>query len=478
MGERGQSGNPPKQATTTASFNESIDFIIGAPPVGVRGTGDEVGPGPYDQRLINNAMPIVHIQPGIPDFERGIDLMRRQPAFSKGTESAYSEESLKKIDTRKSYLDLLRELGFNLKQPSPSISNHLTCAFLADSFPTDTFTNEYGENWLQKITNVGAEGLHGVAQMLGARSFTGMIESATKKAAGIGEEVGGLGGTIIGGAADVAGFGINQLNKLVEALPEQSGLRRLAQNVNVLAAGGRIDFPMLWKNSVYQPSYTMTIRLYNPNPNSKSSTAKYIIGPVAALLLLGLPQSIGEGVYSWPFIHRFHAPGIYTLDPGYIASMTVVKGGDQQQIAWNQRMGVVDVRIDFGSVFNSILSAASASRDRPTLKGYLDAMAAEKNGVVGVTDTFQTNNQQDQSPSVLQITKNLAANSGGLTNDQIREYQKNLSTQRADIATTQSKTQLDITEVGETIQARVTKDIKDIASNLEDLIPNGIKISF
>jgi hypothetical protein len=222
----------------------------------------------------------------------------------------------------------------------------------------------------------------------------------------------------------------------------------------------------------------MTIRLYNPNPNSQRSTAKYIIGPVAALLLLGLPQSLGEGVYSWPFIHRFWSPGIYLLDPGYIASITVVKGGDQQQVSWKQRLGVVDVRIDFGSVFNSILSNASGSRERPTLSSYLSVLADEKYGVTGVTDFSRANNETDQSPALIASSKNLATNAGGLTNNQISQYQKNITSQRADQATTQSKTQLDITEPKEAIQARVSKQIKDIAGNLEDLIPNGIKISF
>jgi hypothetical protein len=285
-------------------------------------------------------------------------------------------------------------------------------------------------------------------------------------------------GTALEGFGKMTGAAIGGLQNLVERLPNNSTLRRMLSNVNVLAAGGRIDFPMLWKNSTYSPSYTMTIRLYNPNPNSQRSTAKYIIGPVAALLLLGLPQSLGEGVYSWPFIHRFWSPGIYLLDPGYIASITVVKGGDQQQVSWKQRLGVVDVRIDFGSVFNSILSNASGSRERPTLSSYLSVLADEKYGVTGVTDFSRANNETDQSPALIASSKNLATNAGGLTNNQISQYQKNITSQRADQATTQSKTQLDITEPKEAIQARVSKQIKDIAGNLEDLIPNGIKISF
>jgi hypothetical protein len=253
---------------------------------------------------------------------------------------------------------------------------------------------------------------------------------------------------------------------------------RILNNADVLAAGGRIDFPMLWKNSTYTPSYTMTIRLYNPNPNSRRATSKFIIGPIAALLLLGLPMSVGAGAYSWPFIHRFYSPGIYDLDPGYISSITVVKGGDQQQIAWKQRMGLVDVRIDFGSVFNSILSNASSSRNRPTLQGYLTAMADEKTGVHGLTDFEGVNNEENQSPASIQRTKNNPSGAGGLTNKERLHWSSNRDGQRADLSPTQEKTQLDITEPAEEVPARVNQDIKAIADNLIDLIPGGVRVIF
>jgi len=461
MGTGGK-GTDPRRAYRSAYFDEEINFIIGYPPQGAT----DKDYGTRIDTVIKNSMPLVHIQPGIPNFTLGLDLMRREPAFRNSSfEDQYASPQLDRLDSRSDYVTLLRKLGFSLKQPKPNVTGFLSCAYLADSFPTDTFTNEYGENFLQKMTNVGGEGLHGITQMLGGRSLTDTIDQMAK------------GGGVVGTGAKAVKGGLDMLGSMAQ---EYGGptLNRIVNNANVLAAGGRIDFPMLWKNSTYTPSYTMTIRLYNPNPNSERATAKYIIGPIAALLLLGLPQSVGEGAYSWPFIHQFWSPGIYNLDPGYIASVTVVKGGDQQQISWKQRMGVVDVRIDFGSVFNSILSASSASRQRPTLKGYLNAMADEKFGVVGITDFSKVNNETDQSPATIQKTKNIGANAGGLTNSQIKDYQQNLSARRGTLATTQSKTQLDLTEVGETIKARVSKDIKEIADNLIGLIPTGVKISF
>jgi len=453
------------------AFKEIINFIIGAPPVNPRDddtdSAGQIRPGPPRQDVITNAMPLVHIQPGTPNLTQGLDLMSRNPAFSFGNETITIED-VNRTNKSVSYLQQLEKLGFTLKQGKPGITNHLTCAYLADSFPTDTFTNEYGENFLQKITNVASEGMAGVSQMMGGRKGTDVAKSIGKMIA----STGAIGEKAIDWTGDVA-------KQIKGMLPDGSStVGRILDNVNVLAAGGRIDFPMLWKNSTYAPSYTMTIRLYNPNPNSLKTTAKYIIGPIAALLLLGLPQSVGAGAYSWPYIHRFFSPGIYDLDPGYISNITVIKGGDQQQISWTQRMGVVDVRIDFGSVFNSILSNASSSRNRPTLSGYLNAMAEEKEGVHGLTDFKRVNNEENQSPVTVERTKNIGSNSGGLTNKEMLHYSANRTGQRADLSTTQEKTQLDITQPGEIIIARVTDDLKDIANNLIDMIPLGIKISF
>lgn len=453
-------------------MGEVIDFIIGAPPVNPS-DGENGISGPQRSQVIVNGMPLVHIQPGTPNFEAGLDLMSRDPAFSSVAsqeDGAISGNDVSRSKSRLSYLANLAKLGYTLKQPNPAKTNYLSCAFLADSFPTDTFTNEYGENFLQGLTNVASEGMAGLSQLMGARKFTDLIKTGSEalKKAGGGGPVTTAVEAFEGGRADLA------------RLADQAGptVGRIVDNANILAAGGRIDFPMLWKNSTYSPSYTMTIRLYNPNPGSLRATDKYIIGPIAALLLLGLPQSVGEGAYSWPYIHQFWAPGIYNLDPGYISNITVVKGGDQQQISWKQRMGVVDVRLDFGSVFNSILSNASDSRNRPTLKGYLNAMKDEKSEVYGLTDTERINNEENQSPSVLETTKSVSRNSTNPTNKEKITHSERLSRQRKDSGPEQEKTQLDITEPGEVIRARVPADIKTVADILKGQNPPGITVTF
>jgi len=162
-----------------------------------------------------------------------------------------------------------------------------------------------------------------------------------------------------------------------------------------LMAGARVDFPQVWKNSGFTPSYTMTVRLYNPRPGNYTATKKYIIGPLAALLLLGLPISSDGDTYNWPFLHKIRCPGIYNLNPAFISNITVVKGGDQQQISHKQTMGIVDVRIDFGSLYNSILAEEGNRKlaNRPTLNSYLKALEDYK----PIEDIYKAPNEASKS---------------------------------------------------------------------------------
>jgi hypothetical protein len=172
---------------------------------------------------------------------------------------------------------------------------------------------------------------------------------------------------------------------------------RLMNGLNSTLGGSRFDFPMIWTDSSFQPSYTMTVRLYNPDPASLEATKKYIIGPIAALLLLGLPLSDDNkgSTYNYPFLHKIKCPGIYFLNPCFISNISVIKGGDQQQIAYNQRLSIVDVRLDFGSLFSSMLASKYTNDKRPTLKSYLKVMEEGKD----LHNTDDSDLYIDQAPA-------------------------------------------------------------------------------
>jgi len=333
-----------------------IEGIIGLPP------GNYVS-----SHVIEESMPIAKIYPATPSLTKGMTVfrVRRSP------------------ETYKRYLN---SVGYDYDPP-------IKVAFLADNFPTDSFTNEYGESFLQKFTDVASQGVREVMQATGTQSLRGGLERATSLVKGMAESTGGLGGSMIemaGKAGETA----------VSALKALEGRFGAAKTIGAMLAGARVDFPQLWRNSGFTPSYTMTIRLYNPRPGNKESTDRYIIGPLAVLLCLGLPVSTEGNTYNWPFFQQIEAPGIYSLNPAMITNITVVKGGDQQQISFNQALSIVDVRIDFGSLFNSIL-VGSKNKDRPTLYSYLQAM---KNTLPSIRDHYSTAEKMVGYESVSLIT--------------------------------------------------------------------------
>ena len=391
----------------------TIDFIIGMPPK-----------QPLDDTIqertnvvLENSMPLVKIFPGIPSFTTGLSLFRRDDYFTGEGKGG-----------RPSYTSMLKKHGFVLG--SNVHTNHLKVAYLADSFPTDSFTNEYGENFLQGLTDVSSAAAASIAQMFGRTTAGGALDAIFKKL----ESQGGVAATI----GEAASKGAKATGEFIKSLPVVGGG---ANMLNAILAGGRVDFPMLWKSSGFQPSYTMTVRLYNPNPGNKQSTHKYIAGPLAALMLLGLPYS-GDNTgstYNWPYLHRFWSPGIYDLDPAFISNITVIKGGDQQQIGYNQNLGVVDVRIDFGSLFSSILATTVNQERRPTLKKYIDGISgidSSKSGVRNFSTVGKSSEEikkrqlaQDEaaSPSSIRQTLNQAASIIELTAEEIQNPQNRVS---------------------------------------------------
>jgi len=352
MGTSTEATKKQKGAKESAGIID-LDFTFGMPPSNLI---------PETNSMIKNSMPIAKIYPGIPSFREGLDLFTRVPAFN--APGGHPDHSTLPSSTLY-YHELLKSHGY-------SIGNQKTwveVAFLADSFPTDSFSNEYGDNFLQKFTDVASEGAASLAQIAGGRSLSEGYGNYAKVLAAKGGVAGGFGKGMIK-AADVA-------RDLFSSMGSPGG--SMVHTVDKLMAGQRIDFPMVWKSSGFQPSYTMTIRLYNPAPGSVATTKKYIIGPIAALMLLGVPLSDDGNTYSWPFIHRIVADGIYDLDPAFISNITIVKGGDQQQISQRQSMGIVDVRIDFGSLYGSMLaSSQDIVKSRPTLRKYLKGMETTK----------------------------------------------------------------------------------------------------
>ena len=313
---------------------------------------------PRTNEMIKKSMPVARFFPSVPVFQRGLDLFHISTAW-------------------KQYTQLLRDNQFS----TPNTENDgIEIAFLADNFPTDSFTNEYGENFLQKFTNVASEGASSIAQIMGANKASDAWKTLQGSLSKSDNKMVSMFGGLMSGVGNIAGAG----NKALSTIPVfKQGLGL----VDKLLAGSRIDFPMVWKSSGFQPSYSLTCRLYNPFPQSEEATKKFIIGPIVAIMLMAVPRAQDSATYTWPFLHRIECPGIFNLNPGFISNVTVVKGGDQQQISFQQRLGIVDVRIDIGSLYSSMMGGVSSvSSQRPTVYDYATNLMGEDKVSTRVND--------------------------------------------------------------------------------------------
>jgi len=298
---------------------------------------------------IINSMPVMEITPCTPHFESGLTLFRVNEAWDK-------------------YNGILNSLGYQLDtQP-------IRLAFIADNFPTDSFTNEYGETFLQKFTDVASSGMQQLAQMTGNTSGLGTLDTLGGTFQTTGQEMGGALGGIVEGIGSGAAGTAAALRTLKSSMSGNKVLGGAAQMIDKMIGGHRVDFPQIWRNSGYTPSYTATVRLYNPNPASSSSTQRHIIGPLAVILALAIPRSEDGKTFNWPFFHKIYSRGIYGLDPAVITNVTVIKGGDQQQVAFNQQLAMVDVRIDITSLYGTMVLEENKTFEsaRPTVNNYLD----------------------------------------------------------------------------------------------------------
>lgn len=301
---------------------------------------------------------------------------------------SYGHEIFVLQDYWDEYITLLSNHGY--EYGGASSDKGIKVAFLADNFPTDSFTNEYGENFLQGIADTFSNITGSIAQISGQESASGVVGAALRSAAAATQAAGAAFGykseaedlvkkteNFITGAKkglEAAGQSLGGAGKLAS---------KLLTTADRLLAGARMDFPSLWKSSAFQPSYSLTVRLYNPYPQSLEATNKYIIGPMVSLMLLAVPRTQDGSTYTWPFFQKISCPGIFDLNPGMITNLTIIKGGDQQQIAFQNSMGIVDVRIDIGSLYNTMVSSKFTDKvgGRPTVMSYKEIMLKQKTNV-------------------------------------------------------------------------------------------------
>lgn len=339
---------PPQGNKTNATE------IWGLPPfVYIEGQQDEDS-YEYTVNKILQTMLVVTLEPCIPayqgiDGDVGLDLYKLQDIPTSGPGS----------------LTNLLE-GTNIKPlPMP-----LKLAVQNESNFTESWSNQFGESKSESVANVGSQLGQEIKFISGKNSMSEGIGALMK-------DLGDVGGILFGDTAQgILNSGASKLEEFGKKLESGAeGHSNLGKGLVKAAGGSKIDFPQIWQGCEFSPSYQFTVRLYNPYPNDNAAYEKYVLTPLAHLLLFVCPASDSNFTFGFPLLCRMKCPGIAGLDAAYVQQIDVIKGGsgESSDISYTQRPGTIDVRFTITSLYNSMVARGNEgiSEERPALDTYI-----------------------------------------------------------------------------------------------------------
>ena len=353
---KGEYGEVKTSGSEIESINKTNHLpynIIGLPPSFY-----------YEPHLMEvatlNSMPMMEILPGWPKFG--------------GINNNQIGLQLYSVDTTEGetkYKEIIETIGIDdLKKVAET---PLRVMFFNDVSIAESWTNDYSESSMEEQANnsPGADTLGELKYIMGGTSGS---EGLSK----LGDTFfnkGGILGNVFGAAMKTGATGMGAVEGLSNTVMEGSAN---------LVSGSKVDFPLIWKGSTFSPSYSFTIRLYNPYPQSYKAYKETIIYPLARLLALMVPLSDSPNTYSFPLLCRVNCPGLFRIYAGYISSLDLIKGGENNDIAFNQLPGTVDIRLTINELFSTMVAQKEedgfvddVNNQRPTLKKYILTMLGE-----------------------------------------------------------------------------------------------------
>jgi len=296
----------------------------------------------------------------------------------------------------------------------------------------ETYTNSYQSS---SILGGLSEGVSATAQELLFVSGKNVQQNIDAAAASGNAILSGAGK----GANKVLDAGEAAVANLMGGGPK--GTEIANQMRTALVNGEKIDFPMMWKGSNWSAQYDFTVRLYNPCPGNQTMHENLIIAPMAALMALGLPKTAGAKnlTYQWPFLVGLRIPGYVHLDAGYISNISVVKGGDVNDRAWNNRPGIVDIRLTISPLYSTmLLTQEDPVGNQPTLKKEIQNLRLDKSNelkspfkwqppLLAVSDAATMATPDSKLTPNIASSANIAAPGRGNQNPAVRAAAANFS---------------------------------------------------
>jgi len=338
--------------------------IIGLPPraYGLFDPGDA-----NTTSKILASMPVCRITPGIPKkVEKGIKL--------------YDFDA---IEGKTVWHEIIRTCG-GFVDDSMSWIN---VAFIYEGPFNTTWQNSYAESMFENAGNKALPAVRELKYVTGKDTLYQALDDIGSKfdkpKANTPEEEQSIASDLFHKSLDLAsaitGGAIHGAANLVEVLGKAFGTEGVGQVIGKLITGSNIDFPMIWNSSTYAPQYSITVKLVNPLPIDDIAYEFHIIQPLIKLLAFIIPRSDSASTYTYPLICRVDCPGLFNIAAGYIESIDLSAGGEENDISFFHRPNTVNLRITFGDLYSSMINFKekkdeSDNRDRPSLKKYIDNM--------------------------------------------------------------------------------------------------------
>jgi hypothetical protein len=329
-----------------------VPKIIGLPPAMMGKIMADAPDSTEFEELLIKTCEICHITPGTPVEGELSEGWKFERCWEPNSKDPYG------------YVGRMQDLGIDpLDTWKP---NKLSVAFQHTSPVSETYSNNYSQNSiLAGINNAKSEVFRDAASIFGGSQ--GSVGKAMSKM--------GISGDAFTQQFDklAKGKDINTgATDKIKALGQFIGdtLKKPEQN---------IDFPMMWRGSSYEASHNIMIRLSNPFPGVKKHYDNNIVAPLLALLQFVCPRSDDGRMWTAPFIMKFEIPGRVKIDAAYCSNLSVVKGGDVNDIGWNSKSNIVDINMTISPVhsvkLNSIISIKKNS-DAPSLQGEVEEVLA------------------------------------------------------------------------------------------------------
>jgi hypothetical protein len=239
--------------------------------------------------------------------------------------------------------------------------NGITVAFQHMSPISESYSNDFSQNSILSGIGGGQENISDLGMMMGPSGAYDALEKKAKDTAfqSVFDIIDGLSEGTANAVGSIGG----------------EGAKRVVNDIVNMAKkfDHKIDFPMMWRGSSFSTSYSLMIRLYNPIAANDDYYERLIVAPLIALLAFVCPKSDDGKTWSYPFIMKFDIPGRASLKAAYCSNISVVKGGDVNDVAYNSRPNMIDINMTINPVHSvKLLSKTPITSDAPSLQNEVD----------------------------------------------------------------------------------------------------------